>query len=111
MGHPDVSQGVNGKLFQELLEMVRNGEVWVKLGHPYMAGAYPYEGSIPFARALAEANAKRCVFGIDWPHPSQQREPPVDDDGFLLDLFPKWVPDSAMQHTILVDSPAELYGF
>jgi predicted TIM-barrel fold metal-dependent hydrolase len=51
------------------------------------------------------------VMGLDWPHPGHQPKPPMPDDGFLLDLFPQWVPDPAIQKQILVDSAAELYRF
>jgi D-galactarolactone isomerase len=29
----------------------------------------------------------------------------------MLDLLLEWVPDEAMRRRILVDNPAELYGF
>jgi predicted TIM-barrel fold metal-dependent hydrolase len=33
------------------------------------------------------------------------------DDGQLLDLLLDWAPDETARRRILVDNPAELYGF
>jgi D-galactarolactone isomerase len=35
----------------------------------------------------------------------------MPDDADLLDLLLDWVPDDATRRRILVDNPAELYGF
>jgi predicted TIM-barrel fold metal-dependent hydrolase len=36
---------------------------------------------------------------------------PMPNDGDLLDLLARWVPDPAVRARILVDNPAALYGF
>ena len=110
-GSPNVELGVEHKTFQALLGMVRDGLVWVKLSHPYHLTDYPYAKALPFAQALVAANVKRCIFATDWTHPRAQEHGAVPDDGFLVDLFPEWVPNPAHQKTILVDNPAELYRF
>jgi len=33
------------------------------------------------------------------------------DDGLLLNQVPLWAPDATVRQKILVDNPAELYGF
>jgi predicted TIM-barrel fold metal-dependent hydrolase len=33
------------------------------------------------------------------------------DDGRLLNQLPVWAPDAAIRKKILVDNPAQLYGF
>ena len=109
---PDKAQGVEGKDCQAFLGMMRDGLIWVKLSHPYHIDDHPpYAAVTPFAHALVDANPKRCVFGFDWPHPGHQPHPPMPDDGALLDLFPKWVPDPKLQQQILVDNAAEIYGY
>ncbi len=36
---------------------------------------------------------------------------PLPEAGLLLDQLFEWVPDAAIRQRILVDNPAELYGF
>jgi D-galactarolactone isomerase len=48
------------------------------------------------------------LWASNWPHPSVTDKP---DDGMLLDLLQEWAPDEATRKRILVDNPAELYGF
>jgi len=47
--------------------------------------------------------------------PSRARNPNVGrhmlNDGDLVDLFAQMAPEPALQHKILVDNPARLYGF
>jgi predicted TIM-barrel fold metal-dependent hydrolase len=35
----------------------------------------------------------------------------MPNDGALPDMPPDWVPDKATRRHVLVDNPAELYGF
>jgi predicted TIM-barrel fold metal-dependent hydrolase len=50
------------------------------------------------------------LWGSDWPHPGLgPTEKP--DDAALLDLLSVWAPTEAIRNRILVDNPAELYGF
>ena len=48
----------------------------------------------------------RLTFGKHSRPPGQ-----VEDMQFLLDLLADWVPDDATRRRVLVDNPAELYGF
>jgi predicted TIM-barrel fold metal-dependent hydrolase len=61
------------------------------------------------ARASIAAAPERILWGSDWPH--AKRFDPMPSDGDLLGLLAGWVPDEAMRRTILVDNPAQLYGF
>ena len=49
------------------------------------------------------------MWGSDWPHPDHFGEMP--NDGDLIDLLLDWGPDEALRQKILVDNPAELFGF
>ncbi|MBP0048277.1 amidohydrolase family protein [Marinobacterium sp. AK62] len=112
MGHMDCRKGVSNVGFQALLNLLRDGQAWVKLSGAYRITAEqhpPYADVDPFAQALVEANAERCVWGSDWPHPHFSI--PMPNDGDLLDLLARWVPDEARRNRILVDNPAQLYGF
>ena len=80
-----------------------------------------YADATPLAQALIAANADRIVWGTDWPHPDSVTPPGKQisdvtplfqiDDGRLLNQLPVWAPDAAIRKKILVDNPAQLYGF
>ena len=59
-------------------------------------------------KALIAAAPSRMVWGSDWPHVAIDRMP---DTGTLRNLLPKWAPDAATRHAILVDNPQRLYDF
>ena len=60
------------------------------------------------ARAYAAAAPERCVWGSDWPHPTEKDKP---GDALLFNLLIDWVPDEKARNRILVENPAILYGF
>ena len=102
---------VNDPAFACLLRILDSGRVWVKLSAPYetsKAGPPRYEDVGRLARALVKAAPERTLWASNWPHPSVTHAP---DDAALLDLLLDWAPDSATRQRILVDNPAELYGF
>ena len=53
---------------------------------------------------------ERMLWASNWPHPSA-RKPAPPDDGALLELLLDWAPVESDRKKILVDNPAELYGF
>jgi D-galactarolactone isomerase len=103
--------GVEHPAFRCLLRFVETGRVWVKLSAPYelsKSGAPGYEDVGRLAKALVKAAPERMLWASNWPHPSVKEGP---DDADLLDLILDWAPDEGARHRILVDNPAELYGF
>lgn len=99
--------------FRSLLRLVDTGRCWVKLSAPYetsRTGAPGYEDVARLARALARHAPERMLWASNWPHPSAPPDA-VPDDADLLDLLLDWAPDEAARRRILVDNPAELYGF
>ena len=54
---------------------------------------------------------ERMLWASNWPHPSAPRDRTPPDDADLLDLLLDWAPDETVRSKILVDNPAELYGF
>ena len=75
--------------FRCLLRLVASGRVWVKLSAPYevsKAGPPLYADVGRLAKELVRA-------------------------AVLLDLLLDWAPDDKTRRRILVDNPAELYGF
>ena len=91
--------------------LLDRGRTWVKLSGAYLdsrEGA-PYPDAAQVARAFVRHAPERCVWGSDWPHPTETRTKP--DDALLFDLLGEWAGDEAMRRRILVDNPRELYRF
>jgi D-galactarolactone isomerase len=99
--------------FKSLLRLVDTGRCWVKLSAPYetsKTGAPKYADVGKLAKALVKKAPERMLWASNWPHPSVPKEKrPADED--LLDLLLDWAPVEATRRKILVDNPAELYGF
>ena len=94
------------------LRLFERGRCWVKLTGPYRITALsdmPYSDVAPLAHRLAEVNASRVLWGTDWPHVMMKK--PMPNDGDLSDLIANWLPDANLRRQVLVDNPAELYGF
>jgi predicted TIM-barrel fold metal-dependent hydrolase len=104
--------------FADLIDLLRQGNAYVKLSGAYRASTQgpDYFDVAPFAKGLIVANPDRVLWGTDWPHPntapSTKVSPPlVVDDGRLFNQFAMWAPDPQHRQKILVDNPARLYGF
>jgi predicted TIM-barrel fold metal-dependent hydrolase len=97
--------------FQALLRLMKSGKAWVKLTGPYRitAAPLPYPDTLPFAKALLEANPERVIWGSDWPHVMLKGSMP--NDGALADVLFDWMPDPMVRQQVLVRNPEKLYGF
>jgi D-galactarolactone isomerase len=98
--------------FRSLLNLVDTGRCWVKLSAPYetsKTGAPKYEDVGKLAKALVKKAPERMLWASNWPHPGNRQNLPNDED--LLDLLLSWAPVENDRKKILVDNPAELYGF
>lgn len=111
MGHVQTRQGLAQPGFQALLRLVENGRTWVKLSGNYrMSKEKPdFADAIPFAKALINAAPDRMVWGTDWPHPALFDYMPKDHD--LVHALYSYFDDPGLARSVLVDNPAELYGF
>jgi 2-pyrone-4,6-dicarboxylate lactonase len=104
--------GVKALGFQALLELMRQGNTWMKISGANRVSATdlpPYDDVKPMAHALIEAAPDRIMWGTDWPHPNKYVVNP--NDGDLVDAFGDWVTDEAMRRRIMVDTPAAFYRF
>ena len=111
-GYMPATEGTVYPPFQLLLELVREGNTWVKLSAPNRLGVGdlpPWNEVVPMARALIKAAPDRMLWATDWPHPNKYDNQPNDAD--LLEQLEKWAPDPALRHRILVDNPVTLYRF
>src|SRR2546428_103297 len=114
LAHIPQPEGVNHPLYAKVRALMDRGRTWVKLSGAYAdtkVGPPTYADSSAVARAYAKAAPERCVWGSDWPHPSEQAKQQLPDDGVLFDLLSDWVPDEKVRHRILVENPATLYDF
>ena len=110
IGWPDLTAGVAEPGFQTLLGLVSEGHVWVKLSGIYRLSDAPYEAADAHVKALLAANPERCLWGSDWPH-IMLADAAQPDSGMLLDAFDRICPNDEVRHQVLVDTPAQLYGF
>ncbi len=108
MGRVEAAHGLGQKPFRMLLELMRNPLAWVKVSGPerISSSGKPFHDATPFVAALAAAAPDRVLWGTDFPHPNVKVMP---NDGELVDLFAKAIPDEGLRKRILVDNPARLY--
>ena len=113
LGRVRGAEGVNAAGFQALLRILKQrNDCWVKLSSFYRlsdSGAPAYADMKPLAQALIAARPDRVVWGSNWPHPIWDGHMP--NDGDLMDLVCDWCGDAATLKRVLVDNPAQLYGF
>ncbi len=111
MGTVAAAKGVEQANFTDLLALLRSDEkCWVKVTGLERASATgaPFDDAVPFAAQLVETAPDRVLWGTDWPHPNLKRMP---NDADLVDVVPRYAPDAATRHKLLVDNPSRLFGF
>lgn len=119
IGNPEAELGVAHPGFFALMELVHNGNAYVKLSAPYNHSTRPDWADVaPLAKSLIGVRADRMLWGTNWPHPAAIRGPVTQispyqriDNPKLVAAFMDWCPDAAMRRMILVDTPARLYRF
>lgn len=112
MGHMSTRKGLNQPGFVKMLKMLERGHAWVKLSGAYRtttSAEFPYADTVPYAKKIIKTNPERLVWATDWPHPFINV--PMPNDGDLLNLLAEWAPNTEIRNKILVDNPAQLYGF
>jgi predicted TIM-barrel fold metal-dependent hydrolase len=118
-GRAQAALGTSQPGFAAMLDLVKAGHAYVKISAAYRSSqkAPDFPDVAPIARAIVAANPDRVVWGSNWPHPGRGTSPTAiapphpADDGLMLNLLARWVPDPAIRKKILVDNPARLYGF
>lgn len=111
MARVDIDEGADSLSVRALCALLDTGNVWVKLsGADRMSktGA-PFDDTLAVARRFAEHAPERVLWGSDWPHVNLGH--PMPDDGDLVDLIARIVPDDARRIQMLVDNPAHFFGF
>lgn len=112
LGRIDPAQGPTAEAYGALRRLLDGGNTWVKLSGAYMRSTVhgpSYADTLPLGRALVQAAPERLVWGSDWPHTTEA--PGAVNDADLVDLLQAWCGSTAVMDRILVDNPAQLYGF
>ncbi|MBN8945475.1 MAG: amidohydrolase family protein [Rhizobiales bacterium] len=119
-GMPAADEGITGKNFSCLVELVQAGHVHVKLSAPYRISRDPAHADVaPIARALIEAAPHRMLWGSDWPHTNRLSTlAPTDihpyrqvDDRAALRLVLEACGADDVRDMVLRRNPARLYDF
>ncbi len=108
MGRVAAKNGLEQKPFKLLLDLMKNGQVWVKVSGAERVSSTgkPFHDAMPYARALIAAAPDRVLWGTDYPHPNVKEMP---NDGEQVDLFALMCDDETLRRKILVDNPTRLY--
>jgi predicted TIM-barrel fold metal-dependent hydrolase len=113
MGRIPKDVGVDHPAYPVIARLIDKGRAWVKISGAYMdtkVGPPTYLDSTKLAQAFVKLAPQRMVWGSDWPHPTEKADE-KPNDATLVDLLFEWAPDEATRRRILVENPAELYGF
>jgi predicted TIM-barrel fold metal-dependent hydrolase len=91
--------------------LLDTGAVWVKVSGADRVSRTgpPYDDAATLAASLVRHAPERVLWGTDYPHVNISGDAP--DDGLLVDLLEVIAPDPRHLRRLLVDNPAELYGF
>jgi predicted TIM-barrel fold metal-dependent hydrolase len=111
MGHVPQPAGLSHPVYGVIRRLVDKGRTWVKLSVTYdntVDGPPGYADITKVAQAYVKAAPERLVWGSNWPHPNEMKKP---DDAMLFDLMLRWAPEERTRNRILVQNPAQLYGF
>lgn len=95
-----------------ILRLIDQGNAWFKIAGCYetsLSGAPDFADVAPIARRVIAHAPERIIWGSNWPHVGVPRSD-YPDDAVLLDILLDWA-DPETRRKILVDNPAELYGF
>jgi len=108
MGRVPGKGGVDQPGLRALLDLARLENCWIKVCGSERISMPPYAEAVPIAHAIVTAAPDRVLWGTDFPHPNATHEA---DEADLVDLVPRFAPESGLQRRLLVDNPARLYGF
>ena len=70
MGRVDFRQGLEQPAMRTVLDLLKDERWWIMFSgeERHSAGDYPWDDSVPFARAFVEAAPDRVIWATDWPH-------------------------------------------
>lgn len=119
-GRAHAAAGPDQPGFGHLLDLVRSGNVYVKLSGARHVSSRPDRSDVaPLARALIAAGPERLIWGSDWPHTTRRADgsrteiAPFEaaDDVAQLAQLRSWCESAEEWRRILSENPARLYDF
>jgi len=113
MGRIPKDVGIDHPAYSVISRLIDKDRTWVKISGAYMdtkVGPPTYADSTKLAQAFVKLAPQRMVWGSDWPHPTA-KDDDKPNDATLVDLLAEWAPEEATRRRILVENPAELYGY
>jgi len=115
MGAVRGSQGPSNKGFQAMLRILKSrDDCWSKISSWHRrsdSGAPAYSDMRAMVEMMVDQSPDRLVFGTNWPNPALFAPQQMPDDGNTIDVLCGWIKDEKTRRLILVDNPAQLYGF
>jgi 2-pyrone-4,6-dicarboxylate lactonase len=96
-----------------LIDLAGEKNVYMKLSgaNRIMARGASFGQVVPIAQALIAKAPDRMIWGTDWPHSDVFEPGKMPNDGDLVDMLLDYAPDETVRRKILVDNPANLFGF
>jgi D-galactarolactone isomerase len=95
-----------------LMRLIESGRTYVKIASPYdssRSGGPTYADLVALVALLVREAPDRLIWASNWPHAALTVEQRPDDAAWL-DLMAEWM-DETTRRKMLVDTPAELFGF
>jgi 2-pyrone-4,6-dicarboxylate lactonase len=110
MARLDAAREQAQHLLSRLMKLLDREQIWVKISGADRVAAQceSLESAAPILKAVIRQAPQKCVWGLDWPHVNLARKRRENE---LIRLLASVVPDEATLRTILIDNPAQLYGF
>ncbi|MCT4371535.1 amidohydrolase family protein [Yangia mangrovi] len=112
--HGKIFGGITPEHVATIKRLIDTGNCWFKLAGCYEAtttSGPDYPDIAALSREICAHAPERIVWGTNWPHNAASRTEDYPDDAHLLDLAMSWLPDTAAQRLVLVETPQQLYGF
>lgn len=97
-----------------LKTLIDRGNCWFKFAGAYessKSGPPGFDDVAAVAREIAAYAPDRIIWGTNWPHNLVKRTEDYPNDADLADLVLSWLERPKDLQKVLVDNPAELFGF
>jgi predicted TIM-barrel fold metal-dependent hydrolase len=111
MAHLEFDRGLEQPAMKRALQLLSHPNVWVMLSSGDRGSALHrnWDDAVPFGRTFFEVAPDRSIWCTDWPHVRYRK--PMVNDGDLIELMYRFLPDIALRKAVLADNPARLMGF
>lgn len=109
MGHFPAQEARTSQGFANLLALLQEARLWVKLSGPYRLTTQRagFEACRRIVDLLVNANSDSLVWGSDWPHPAIAA--PMVNDSALVNAALDWLNDPRLREAVFVHNPSALY--